>query len=231
VSQCLAIPATMPCSPTYSKPQQSQAVELGRFVLLNSVPGNGETWFLARCFDLLKNCSDLVGVLSFSDPLPRRTIGGAVIMPGHVGTIYQAHNGRYLGLSTPRTMLLLPDGSVLSARAVQKIRARESGWKYASALLERFGAAPLMGDPTTWLAIWLPRLTRRVRHPGAHKYAWPFHRSVEKILPSPLAYPKLQPLFVVTSEQTHQSVPTRLFENGLGSPAGEQLINEYARYY
>ena len=29
-------------------------VELGRFVLLDSVAGNGETWFLARSFDILR---------------------------------------------------------------------------------------------------------------------------------------------------------------------------------
>ena len=171
------------------------AVELGRFVLRDSVPGNGETWFLARCFEHLRKSTDLIGVLSFSDPIPRRKTTGEVVMPGHIGTIYQAHNGRYLGLSTPRTVLLLPDGSVLSARAVQKIRALESGWKYASAILQRFGAAPLTGDPVAWLGTWLPRLTRKVRHPGAHKYAWPLRRSAEKILPSALAYPKFQPLF------------------------------------
>src|SRR5437016_14333117 len=33
----------------------SLSVELGRFVLLDCVPGNGETWFLARCFEVLKS--------------------------------------------------------------------------------------------------------------------------------------------------------------------------------
>lgn len=31
------------------------AVELGRFVLLDSVPGNGESWFLASVFPTLRN--------------------------------------------------------------------------------------------------------------------------------------------------------------------------------
>ena len=39
-------------------------------------------------------------------------------------------------------MRLLPDGTVLNDRAIQKIRAGEQGWQYASALLEKFGAAP-----------------------------------------------------------------------------------------
>src|SRR5262245_22283895 len=31
----------------------SSSVELGRFVLLDDVPANGESWFLARCFEQL----------------------------------------------------------------------------------------------------------------------------------------------------------------------------------
>src|SRR5215471_14601724 len=42
-----------------------ESVELGRFVLLDDVPGNGETWFLARCFELLRR-EGYRGVVSFS---------------------------------------------------------------------------------------------------------------------------------------------------------------------
>jgi hypothetical protein len=171
------------------------AVELGRFVLLDDVPANGETWFLARCFELLKH-ADLIGVVSFSDPVPRRSVSGQIIHPGHVGTIYQAFNGRYLGRGASRTILLLPDGSVLNSRTVQKIRRLERGWKYAAALLEKFGADPLNDDPNLWLDRWLPALTRRLRHPGNHKYAWPLQKSARKWLPLSLPYPKFSPLFV-----------------------------------
>jgi hypothetical protein len=70
--------------------------------LFDEVPANGETWFLGRCFELLRH-ENLVGVVSFSDPVPR-------------------------------TSLLLPDGSVLNARTVQKIRGMDRGWKYADGL-------------------------------------------------------------------------------------------------
>jgi len=40
--------------------------------LLDSVPGNGETWFLARCFEQMRK-SDLIGVVTFSDPVPRKS--------------------------------------------------------------------------------------------------------------------------------------------------------------
>jgi hypothetical protein len=172
----------------------SLSVELGRFVLLDSVPGNGETWFLAKVFRELRK-EGLVGVVSFSDPLPRRTIEGTIIHRGHVGTIYQAFNGAYLGRSVPRTLRVLPDGSVFSERAIQKIRHSERGWKYATGILERFGAAPIEGDPVEWLARWLPQLTRGIRHPGNHKYCWPLSATARKLMPSSAPYPKISPLF------------------------------------
>src|SRR6185436_10478825 len=133
------------------------AVELGRFVLLDDVPGNGETWFLARAFELLRG--RIAGVVSFSDPMPRTLEDGAVVFAGHVGTIYQAHNAVYLGRSTARTLRVLPDGTVLSARALQKIRARDRGWQYAAEQLERFGASRPGEDLGAWLREWLPRVT------------------------------------------------------------------------
>lgn len=168
--------------------------ELGRFVLLDSVPGNGETWFLARCFANLRS-RELAGIVSFSDPLPRRSLDGKIVHKGHVGTIYQAFNGTYLGRSTPRTIHLLPDGSVLNARTIQKIRTLERGWRYGAKLLEVFGATPLAGDPGPWLREWLPKLTRPVRHPGNHKYAWALDRAAQKTMPKSLPFPKLDSLF------------------------------------
>ena len=70
------------------------SVELGRFVLLDDVPANGETWFLARCFRLLRG--HVAGVRSMSDPVPRRTLDGRMVTVGHIGCIYQAHNAVYL---------------------------------------------------------------------------------------------------------------------------------------
>ena len=167
----------------------TDAVELGRFVLLDDVPGNGESWFLARCFEQLR--ADVAGVVSFSDPVPRTTVAGATIMPGHVGTIYQATNGVYLGRGTVRTLRLLPDGTTLSDRAIQKIRRRERGWRYSAAKLEQFGAAPIGdGDPFAWLALWLPTLTRKVRHPGNHRYAWALDRRLRPHLKPAGIYPK-----------------------------------------
>lgn len=153
-----------------------ESVELGRFVLLDEVPGNGETWFLARCFERLR--SRVRGVVSFSDPVPRTDRHGHRVFPGHIGTIYQAHNGVYLGRGTARTLRLLPNGAVLSDRTLQKIRAGEQGWRYSAGLLEAWGAQPCPeGRRAEWLMMWLPKLTRTLRHPGNHKYAWVLQRS------------------------------------------------------
>lgn len=170
-----------------------ESIELGRFVLLDEVPGNGETWFLARCFELLR-ARGLQGVVSFSDPVERTSADGRLVFPGHVGTIYQAHNARYLGRGTPDLLRVLPDGTVLSPRTQQKIRAGERGWRAAVELLGRYGADVIAdgaprADRLEWLTTWLPRLTRRVRHPGNHKYAWSLSRRLR--LASGLAYPKV----------------------------------------
>lgn len=168
------------------------AVELGRFVLLNSVKGNGETWFLGRCFEVLRSKS-LVGVVSRSDPIARRAADGSQVFPGHLGTIYQAHNAVYLGRATPRTLKILPDGTSFDARAQQKIRGRERGIDYAVGILRSFGAPPLEGDPVEWLATWSARLTRNMRHPGNHSYAWTLAKRDRRYLAAKaLPYPKLQ---------------------------------------
>lgn len=154
------------------------SVELGRFVLLDDVPANGETWFLARAFALLR-AEGYRGVVSFSDPVGRRRADGSLIFPGHVGTIYQAHNGVYTGRGRAATLRLLPNGRTLHNRTLQKIRAGDKGWRYSVAQLEAAGASTAPPDREArlvWLATWLPRLTRTVRHPGNHRYAWPLQR-------------------------------------------------------
>lgn len=119
----------------------ADGLELGRFVLIDSVPSNGESWFLARCRAILKN--DFVGFVSFSDDFPRLDDQGLTIFAGHIGTIYQASNAAFLGRGTSRYIRLLADGKVFSDRALQKIRKMESGANYAIEILRSFG---LLGD-------------------------------------------------------------------------------------
>lgn len=154
----------------------TEGTELGRFVLLDRVPGNGETWFLARCLAAL--AGRVRGVVSFSDPVPRTGAGGELLFPGHIGTIYQAANARYRGLTKPSTIRLFPDGRVFSNRAAGKIARRERGHEAVARELERWGAAPLAvgEDALEWLRRWRPLVTRTLRHSGNHRYVWPVGR-------------------------------------------------------
>ena len=176
-----SVPANNRVIPAYFPGfEAGEGVELGRFVLLDDVPGNGETWFLARGFELLKRAKpELRGVLSYSDPVPRRDESGAVILPGHVGTIYQAHNARYMGRSCSRTQLIDRQGRIMSARALSKVRLRESGFDYALAqVIEATGIKPKRGE---CMSAYVTRATaqlRRVRHPGNHAYIWSLDRRV-----------------------------------------------------
>jgi hypothetical protein len=169
----------------------TDSVELGRFVLLDEVPGNGETWMLGRCFRLLRR-EGLAGVLAFSDPCRRRNRRGEVVFGGHIGRIYQAHNGVYLGRSAPRTLTLLPNGRVFSERAQQKVRSADRGLAYAVGLLVACGAPPPAShdadDLSAWLGWWKARLCGTLRHRGHHRYAWPLSPRVR--LPQGLPYPR-----------------------------------------
>ena len=159
----------------------SEAADLGRFVLLDEVPANAESWFLGKVREKAaeKSVLDpdkpvLRGLVMFSDPVQRRRADGTLICPGHVGTIYQASGCLYLGTSDASTEAVLPDGTVFGRRTAQKIRAREKGHAYAERKLVALGAQPMRpGEkPAAWLREALDAAgARRFRHPGKHKYA------------------------------------------------------------
>lgn len=159
-----------------------EGVELSRLVLLDEVPANGETWFLARAFRLLRSAlPEVRGVLSFSDPVERTTADGAVVKPGHIGVIYKAMGGRYLGRANASTLLLDPAGRVVSARAVSKVRTEDQGRAYAERALLDAGAPPRRTgeDPGEWVTRCLREAPwRRLRHPGNHAYVWPLDRTL-----------------------------------------------------
>lgn len=165
-------------------------LELGRFVLLDDVRANGESWFLARALDALR-AEGWAGVVSLSDPTARTTASGAVVFGGHVGTIYQASNAIYTGRASPQTLRLLPDGSVFSNRAASKIRQQERGWRYAVEQLVAHGAPEPRGDLHAWLREVVPAVTRPLRHHGNHRYLLPLSRAAKRVAPASLAYPKL----------------------------------------
>ncbi len=143
--------------------EATNSTELGRFVLLDGIEDNGESWFFARTRELLaREDPTLRGIVSFSDPFVRTAVDGRVICPGHVGTIYQASNGVYLGRARAEGMILLPDGTSLPRRAITKLwpsektpevgskadQARRQGWHSVVRRLVGLGVTA----PKAWLA-------------------------------------------------------------------------------
>ncbi len=167
--------------------------ELGRFVLRDDVEANGETWFLARAFKILRSeYPELGGVVSYSDPLPRTSEDGVVVKPGHIGTIYQAHNARFVGLARAENLVLDCAGRVISRRSLSKIRNDERGAAGVYAALLAAGAPRRqpMEDGIAYVERALADGPfRRLRHPGNLTYVWRLQRGVEIKLPA-LAYRK-----------------------------------------
>lgn len=169
-----------------------RAAELGRFVLRDSVAANGESWFLARTFELLR-AANYTGIVSFSDPVARTDAAGAKVFVGHIGTIYQATNATYTGRAKADTLYLLPDGTVFSRRALVKLRKREKGWQYAVEKLVSHGAPAPGADLAAWIPRALAAATRKIRHGGNHRYLFALDRHGRKLLPAEKPYPKFAP--------------------------------------
>jgi hypothetical protein len=177
-----------------------QSLELGRFVLEDAALANAETWFLKEVFRLAL-AAGIRGIVSFSDPVPRYA-GGRLVMPGHVGIIYQAKGAHYLSRATPRTLAVFPDGQVMNAKTMQKIRDQDQGHEYAERqLVDRGARAMRPGDkPAKWLAGALDDAGAwRVRHRGVHRYAWANGRNQAQrdavvMAMKPQPYPKIPDL-------------------------------------
>ena len=189
-----AEPAQRAILPKYVPTARGGAV-LARLVLLDEVPANAETWFLARAFGALRREKpDVEAVVSYADPFQRQALDGRVIMPGHVGLIYQAFNGRYLGRSAKETIVLDPHGRVISRRALSKLRNGEQGAEYAERQLVDAGAPRRLPgeDPVDYVRRAISTGPFRVaRHPGNHVYAWPLARGVV-LAPPAGPFPKKQ---------------------------------------
>ncbi|WP_321820732.1 MULTISPECIES: hypothetical protein [unclassified Burkholderia] len=194
-----SVPMNQRVIPAYTGLAASEGTELGRFVLLDAAPRNTETYLLGEAFKLLRReRPHLKAVVSYSDPVARRDASGMLMTPGHVGIIYQAHNGRYMGRGSPRTLHIGPDGRVLSPRTLSKIRLGESGWESAQRMLEQVGAPVRQfgEDGAEWVARVLNcGIFKTVRHAGNHCYAWavakgPRRRQLERGFRPGCPYPK-----------------------------------------
>jgi hypothetical protein len=154
----------------------AQGVELSRFVLLPMALFNAETWFLAKSFRLLhRQLPGVRALLSYADPIPRISMDGTLVKRGHLGGIYRSHNARSMGRSSPRTLILAPDGRVISDRALSKLRTGDQGAAYAYRQLQELGAPPRnpMEDDAAYVRRAIAQGPfRKMRHPGNLAFGW-----------------------------------------------------------
>ena len=156
VGACVfSVPMNQYAVPKHLAIAPEHGAEIGRFVLTPEVGFNGETWFLARAMKLLRmEKPSIRGLISYADPLERTTLDGILTKRQHWGQIYQASNAFRGGRGTPRTLILAPDGSVVSERSLSKIRNEERGHVYAAAQLVGQGAPRRAAgeEPAAWVA-------------------------------------------------------------------------------
>jgi hypothetical protein len=171
---------------------------LGRFVLTPEVEFNGESWCLARAVRALRMVKPHLRVLlAYSDPVPRRGLDGVPITPGHIGQIYSAFGGTYLGRGRARALIVAPGGIVVNERSLSKLRRGERGRDHVEAQLGRLGAPRRKpfedGEAYVKRALRDGPFTRK-HHRGCHVFAWALNRDdqvlratlAERALPRPL---------------------------------------------
>lgn len=196
-----SVPMQAATVPRYTGLEGWQGVELGRFLCLPSVAFNGETWFLARAFSLLRSeKADVEGVVSYADPMERRSQCGLLTKPAHAGQIYQASNATFAGRAAARWVWLDRQGQVVSERALAKIKAQHAGHGYAERQLLAAGAdARRRGEePRDWLSrVLVEPVFRRVRHPGNYAFVFGLTRqataTIRRIAGGTVPYPRLRP--------------------------------------
>lgn len=94
------------CASVFGIDHKRSVTELHRFVLLDEMPKNSESWFIVRALKALKIDRPYYNaVLSFADSTQ-----------GHAGTIYQATNAVYTGMSGKSTFYLDSSGRLRHPR-------------------------------------------------------------------------------------------------------------------
>lgn len=169
-------------------------LKLARLVLNDEVAFNGETWFLGAALKLMRQgyrrplkhhsqtpwaARRFSVLISLSDPVPHVLPGKKVVMPGHIGRVYQAFNGSYRGRTKPGDEVWTENGTPLSGLTVSKVGTTRSGHEAALAYLQRVTGVPRSpGEPLrTYRKRALNRALEKgvllnISHPGKHVYLW-----------------------------------------------------------
>lgn len=186
---------------------RDRGTELGRLVLLDEVLHNGETYMGGKAFDALRAMRVMDpatgrerprfrAVLSYSDPVARRSALGQIIKNGHVGCIYQGLGAIHPGFGAARTLHLAPDGRVVHPYAFDKVAKGRRNAAAAERAILAAGCPPrLPGEvPDAWVARAKAAL-RPFRHPGNIAYVWGLDRDawtrIRALHGDGLPYPKI----------------------------------------
>lgn len=181
--------------PKWLNMDKTQGIDLGRFVLHESVPANGETWFLSQSFDLLvEELPEMRGVMATSDPVVRMNKHGEVTMPGHVGTIYQAHNGRNVGRTSSYYKKMNPNGVIVTDRTLNKLRNGEKGNNYVYQMLKEYAGLKRPDEDWKQYVARAEQKFVKFKHPGNHVYCWAVgdeKKRTRRKFHEPLPFPKI----------------------------------------
>lgn len=109
-------------SSVYGESRKSEVTELHRLFIQDGTKTNAESWFIARALKLLKRDKpDYTAVISFSDATE-----------GHTGTIYQATNALYQGVTSRNWFYRDQEGRLRHPRQntvnISWDQAQEWGW-------------------------------------------------------------------------------------------------------
>ena len=91
------------CNGICGKEEALKVLELTRLWVADEAPKNTESWFLGQTFKMLPSKYEIL--VSFAEPTQ-----------GHVGTIYQATNWLYTGLSARRALWAINGDTETHAR-------------------------------------------------------------------------------------------------------------------
>lgn len=180
---CFSVSMNPHAGRKYTGMAGNSSVELGRLVLLDDVESNGESWFVSRCFSLLRQEKpDVEAVYAYSDPVPRIDNSGRILMPGHVGEVYQALSASCRGRAASRTQFVTPDGNIFSERTLSKIVLNECGNEYAARMLLSTGVDKRrpFEEPRAWIErLKSERQIELRRHPGNWVYSFALTRKAK----------------------------------------------------
>jgi len=149
-------------------------VELNRLAIIPGQGTGGASWLISKSLAILaRERPDITDVLSYCDPAPRFSAIGVEVKRAHTGAIYKAANAREVGRAHPRTILLCPNGTMVTTRTMTDwiVKGKPAA---RNRLLAQSAPPPRDGETRAeWVARCLVEAPwRKIWNPGNVAYAW-----------------------------------------------------------